>query len=64
MLRLYLKEYDAYYNFTSDAGFGSFTCTRGERQGDIVFLYGQTAALTLVMQDDGFLFLSHQQVEG
>ncbi|MBR4098539.1 MAG: hypothetical protein IKK44_00960, partial [Clostridium sp.] len=35
----YLEEYDAYYNFTSDAGGGTFQCVRGEIQGDVVRLY-------------------------
>lgn len=58
---IYLKEYDAYYNFTSDAAFGSFVCTSGETQGDIIRLYSQNATLTLRKQDDGFLFMSHQR---
>jgi len=57
---IYLKAYDAYYNFTSDAGYGSFVCTSGEKQGDIVRLFGETAILTLKMQGDGFLIVSHQ----
>ena len=57
---IYLKEYDAYYNFTSDAAYGSFVCTSGEMQGDIIRLYSENAILTLKKQDDGFLFVSHQ----
>jgi len=44
---IYLKEYDAYYNFTSDFAAGFFVCTHGEIYGDIVRLYGDTAKLTL-----------------
>ena len=58
---IYLKDYDAYYNFTSDAAFGSFVCTSGEIQGDIIRLYGDNATLTLEKQSDGFLFVSHQR---
>lgn len=36
---VYLAEYDAFYNHTSDAGGGMFYCTRGEIDGDIVRLY-------------------------
>lgn len=60
---IYLKNYHAYYNFTSftsDAGFGSFTCVSGERQGDLVRLFGETATLTLKIQGDGFWIVSHQ----
>ena len=57
---IYLKDYHAYYNFTSDAGFGSFACMSGERQGDIVRLFDKTAMLTLKIQGDGFLIVSHQ----
>ncbi|NLT15790.1 MAG: M56 family metallopeptidase [Clostridiales bacterium] len=61
---IYLKAYDAYYNFTSDAGAASFTCTSGEKQGDIVRLFGDTATLTLKIQGDGFLIVSHQLAGG
>lgn len=60
---VYLKDYDAYYNFTSDAGFGSFVCTSGERQGDIVRLFGENAILTLKTEGGGFLIASHQRVD-
>jgi len=43
---IYLKAYDAYYNFTSDAGFSSFVCSSGEKQGDIIRLYSEHAILT------------------
>jgi len=60
---IYLKEYDAYYNFTSDAGAGIFVCTSGEMQGDIIRLYGENATLTLKMQGDGFWIVSHQRTD-
>jgi beta-lactamase regulating signal transducer with metallopeptidase domain len=59
----YLEEYDAYYTYTSDWGPGSFICTRGEKQGDIVRLYGDMAVLTLKIQGDSFLIVSCQQTE-
>jgi len=57
---VYLEEYDAFYNFTSDAGFATFIPVSGEKEGDIVRLYSDNAVLTLKIQDDGFLFVSHQ----
>ena len=59
---IYLKEYDAYYNFTSDAGAGYFVCASGEKQGDIVRLFGENTTLTLKLQGDGFLIVSHQHI--
>jgi len=60
---IYLKEYDAYYNFTSDAGFGLFICLSGEKHGDIVRLYSEHAILTLKMKGNGFWIVSHQRIE-
>ncbi|HOJ12386.1 MAG TPA: M56 family metallopeptidase [Clostridiales bacterium] len=60
---IYLKEYDAYYNFTSDFAAGTFYCTHGETQGDIIRLYNEFVTLTLKKCDDGFLFVSHQRIE-
>lgn len=61
---IYLKEYDAYYNFTSDVAYGSFICMSGETQGDIIRLYSESAILTLYRQGNGFLFVSHQLTDG
>jgi hypothetical protein len=58
---LYLKEYGAYYNFTSDFAAGAFVCTSGEKQGDTIRLFGEHATLTLKLQGDGFLIVSHQR---
>jgi beta-lactamase regulating signal transducer with metallopeptidase domain len=60
---IYLKEYDAYYNFTSDFAAASFNCTSGETQGDIIRLYSENAVLTLKKHGDGFFFMSHQLLE-
>jgi len=59
---IYLNAYNAYYNFTSDAGFGSFVCLSGEKQGDIIRLYSEHAILTLKKQGDGFIIVSHQPI--
>lgn len=61
---IYLKEYNAYYNFTSDFGAGIFYCTHGETQGDIVRLFNKSVMLTLKKRGDDYLFISHQRIEG
>ncbi len=43
----YLEEYDAYYNCTSDAGFGTFVCIGGTDYGTYIELYSEDAVLTL-----------------
>lgn len=58
---IYLESYDAYYNFTSDFAAGSFVCTSGETQGDIIRLYSERTTLTLKKHGDSFLFVSHQR---
>lgn len=62
---LYLPEYDAYYNFTSDFGAATFTCTGGAKDGDTVRLWGDPIGetetrrvLTLHRQDDQWLIQS------
>lgn len=40
---LYLPDYDAYYNFTSDFGPGSFQAAEGARDGDILRLRAKPA---------------------
>ncbi|MBQ9719591.1 MAG: hypothetical protein IJV64_02735, partial [Oscillospiraceae bacterium] len=44
---LYLPEYGAFYNFTSDFGPGTFVPVRGERSGTLVRMYSDHAILTL-----------------
>lgn len=57
----YLSEYDAFYNYTSDAGHGMFTCTRGEIDGDIVRLYEEFDYGTDVLKvEAGYQIVSHQ----
>ena len=63
---IYLPQYDAWYNFTSDYGPGMFIPTYGLREGGIVTLWEQSSgngtpgdALTLEETGDGFRILSH-----
>lgn len=63
----YLVEYDAYYNYTSDFGPGTFTCTRGEILGDVVLLYEKLAdngsrVLTLREEDGRYVIVSFRLV--
>ena len=65
---LYLEEYDAYYNFTSDFGLVWFNCTRGEIAGNIVRLYsdkedGSSALLTLRNFGGEYYIVSHQLIK-
>lgn len=63
---IYLEEYDAWYNFTSDFAAGLFPCNYGTRTGNQVTLYSspnETATrsvLVLEETSDGFHILSHQ----
>ncbi len=60
---IYLEEYDAYYNFTSDFAAGTFSCTHGEREGDTVRLfYYDQVILTLKKKEDSYLIVSYQRV--
>lgn len=60
---LYLEEYDSYYNFTSDFGAGTFQCTHGEREGDVVRLFdSDRIQLTLQKQGDDYLIVSFQRL--
>lgn len=61
---LYLKEYDAYYNFTSDFAINSFNCSSGETDGDTITLRSQlsdgTETLKIRKSADGeIVILSH-----
>lgn len=61
---LYLPEYDAFYNFTSDAGPGMFICETGRREGDLLILTGGGKELTLEETEDGrYLFRSFLLLE-
>lgn len=56
---IYVPEYDAFYNFTSDFGPGVFEPRSGERSGDIVTLRGDHTVLRLRVTDGGYRILSH-----
>lgn len=62
----YLTDYDAFYNYTSDAGHGMFHCTRGEVEGDIVRLYEEfdygTDMLTLRKVGNSYRIVAHQNI--
>ena len=59
----YLKDYDAYYVYTSDFGPGTFTPVSGERIADRIYLYGggengSRRVLTLRTADGGWQIVS------
>lgn len=62
---IYLEEYDAWYNFTSDFGPGTFSCDSGTRKENRVTLSstpsgdGSRSVLVLEETEDGFHILSH-----
>ncbi len=56
---VYLEESDAYFNFTSDMGAGTFSAAAGEITGDTVYLYNGFATLTLRKSGDNWLIYSH-----
>lgn len=61
---IYLEEYDAYYNFTSDFDPGYFECEEGVRDGGTVRLTGDRAELVLEKQPDGaYHIVSHLPLE-
>ena len=56
---VYLEESDAYFNFTSDMGAGTYHADSGEIVGDTVYLYSGFATLTLRKSGDSWLIYSH-----
>lgn len=60
---IYLEEYDCFYNFTSDAGFGVFECVDGFICGDDLVLNGRDRVLTMKNVDGNWLFYSLMPVE-
>ena len=57
---LFLPKYDAYYNFTSDAGLGGFTAVSGTVEGDTVRLTsagGDVLTLRAVPSEAGRYFI-------
>lgn len=65
---LYLKKYDAFYNFTSDAGPGFFPCAGGQIMEDSVLLWSKPDEngdrCELVLRKDGnrWLIQSHHTI--
>lgn len=54
---IYLEEYDAFYNFTSDFGPGIFPCAGGEKDGDTVRLWTKEKGAVLTLQRSGETYL-------
>lgn len=50
---IYLAEYDAYYNTTSDFAAGTFVCTGGDKTGSVIQLWSEDRLLTINETDDG-----------
>ena len=59
---LYLDEYNAYYNFTSDFAAGYFSCINGEKQGEHIILYSNYSVLTLRKSGENYLIQSFQPI--
>ena len=58
---LYLEEYDAFYNFTSDFALNGFECVSGESDGDVIMLRSESEALKITHSESGdIVFLSHE----
>ena len=62
----YLKDYDAYYTYTSDFGFSSFAAESGRQVEDYVYLYGNhndsnrsVLTLRLTPGTDGWQIVSY-----
>ena len=50
---LYLEEYDAFYNYTSDFALESFTCVSGESVGGTITLRSEKGILKIAESEDG-----------
>ena len=62
----YLKDYDAYYTYTSDFGFSSFAAESGQQVENYVYLYGNlndrnrsVLTLRLTPGTDGWQIMSY-----
>ena len=62
----YLKDYDAYYTYTSDFGFSSFAAESGQQVENYVYLYGNlndsncsVLTLRLMPGTDGWQYVSY-----
>lgn len=60
---LYLEEYETFYSYASDFGPGTFYCTRGEINGNVITLYSNDAKLTLNKDGANYFIISHVSIE-
>ena len=65
---LYLEDYSAYYNFTSDFGPGTFNCASGKVTNGTIKLYEEhgtykVAVLTIEKQNGRYVIMSHQKID-
>lgn len=60
---LYLEEYETFYSYASDFGPGTFYCTRGEINGNVITLYSDHAKLTLKKDGANYYIISHVSIE-
>ena len=56
---IYLESQNAYYNYTSDFGPGTFICKSGFVENDTIVLMSDTSVLTIINKDDRFLIASY-----
>lgn len=59
---MYSEEYDCFYNTTSDAYFGYFSCTEGYIDGNTAVLIGENRRLELHLEDGKWLFYSLTEI--
>jgi len=57
---IYLESTDAYYNYTSDFGPGTFICVDGNVSDHVVVLESKSAILTVVNIDDKYFIKSYE----
>lgn len=56
---IYSEEYQCFYSYASDFGPGTFYCTSGKIEGDMVTLYSEHAVLTLQKHGKNYFIVSH-----
>ncbi len=59
---LYLSEYDAFYNFTSDWGPGLFFPRYGELRDNVLTLWSDNAAVEIVLSGGGWHMQAHMAI--
>lgn len=60
---LYLEEYQSFYSYASDFGPGTFYCTSGEINGNVITLYSDHAKLTVKKDGTNYFIISHVSIE-